>query len=76
MIDLYTWTMLTAARFSIALEEFELPYAAHAVDIGKGEQFKLEFLKISPNNRIPAYHRPHQRYQPNGVRRHPDVSRR
>jgi GST-like protein len=36
------------------LEEIGLPYTAHAVDIGKDEQFKPEFLKISPNNRIPA----------------------
>ena len=54
MIDLYTWTTPNGRKVSIALEEFALPYAAHAVDIGKGEQFKLEFPKISPNNRIPA----------------------
>ena len=54
MIDLYTWTTPNGRKVSIALEEFAVPYAAHAIDIGKGEQFKLEFLKISPNNRIPA----------------------
>ena len=36
------------------LEEIGLPYTAHPIDIGKDEQFKPEFLKISPNNRIPA----------------------
>ena len=54
MIDLYTWTTPNGRKASIALEEFGLPYTAHAVDIGKDEQFKPEFLKISPNNRIPA----------------------
>jgi hypothetical protein len=48
VIDLYTWTTPNGRKVSIALEEFALPYAAHAVDIGKSEQFKLEFLKISP----------------------------
>jgi GST-like protein len=54
VIDLYTWTTPNGRKVSIALEEFALPYAAHAVDIGKGEQFELEFQKIGPNNRIPA----------------------
>ena len=54
MIDLYTWTTPNGRKISIALEELGLPYTAHAVDIGKDEQFKPEFLKISPNNRIPA----------------------
>jgi len=54
MIDLYTWTTPNGRKASIALEEMGLPYTAHAVDIGKDEQFKPEFLKISPNNRIPA----------------------
>ena len=54
VIDLYTWTMPNGRKISIALEELGLPYTAHAVDIGKDEQFKPEFLKISPNNRIPA----------------------
>ena len=39
---------------SIALEELGLPYTVHPIDIGNDEQFKPEFLKISPNNRIPA----------------------
>ena len=54
MIDLYTWTTPNGRKASIALEELGLPYEVHAVDIGKDEQFKPEFLKISPNNRIPA----------------------
>jgi GSH-dependent disulfide-bond oxidoreductase len=54
VIDLYTWTTPNGRKISIALEEFGLPYTSHAVDISKDEQFKPEFLKISPNNRIPA----------------------
>jgi GST-like protein len=54
MIDLYTWTTPNGRKVSIALEELGIPYAAHAVDISKDEQFKPEFLAISPNNRIPA----------------------
>ena len=54
MIDLYTWTTPNGRKVSIALEEMGLPYTSHAVDISKDEQFKPEFLKISPNNRIPA----------------------
>ena len=54
MIDLYTWTTPNGRKVSIALEELGIPYEAHAVDIGKDEQFKPEFLKIAPNNRIPA----------------------
>jgi GSH-dependent disulfide-bond oxidoreductase len=54
MIDLYSWTTPNGRKVSIALEEFGLPYTSHPVDIGKDEQFKPEFLKIAPNNRIPA----------------------
>src|ERR1044072_4257863 len=54
MIDLYTWTTPNGRKVSIALEERGIPYTAHAVDISKDEQFKPEFLKIAPNNRIPA----------------------
>lgn len=54
MIDLYTWTTPNGRKVSIALEEMGLPYTTHAVDIGKEEQFKPGFLKIAPNNRIPA----------------------
>jgi len=53
-IALYTWTTPNGRKASIALEELGLPYEAHPIDIGKGEQFAPDFLKISPNNRIPA----------------------
>ena len=54
MIDLYSWPTPNGHKVHIALEELGLPYTVHAVDIGEGDQFKPEFLKISPNNRIPA----------------------
>jgi GSH-dependent disulfide-bond oxidoreductase len=54
MIDLYTWTTPNGRKVSIALEELGLPYKSHAIDISKDEQFAPAFLKISPNNRIPA----------------------
>jgi GST-like protein len=54
MIDLYTWTTPNGRKVSIMLEECGLPYTAHAIDIGKDEQFDPAFLKISPNNKIPA----------------------
>ena len=54
MIDLYTWTTPNGRKVSIMLEECGLPYNVHAINIGKGDQFKPEFLAISPNNRIPA----------------------
>ncbi|HEY7761217.1 MAG TPA: glutathione S-transferase N-terminal domain-containing protein [Burkholderiales bacterium] len=54
MIDLYTWSTPNGRKVSIMLEETGLPYQVHPIDIGKGEQFRPEFLAISPNNRIPA----------------------
>ena len=54
MIDLYTWTTPNGRKVSIALEELGLPYTTHAIDISKDEQFQPDFLKIAPNNRIPA----------------------
>lgn len=54
MIDLYTWGTPNGRKISIALEEFELPYEVHAVNILKDEQFAPDFLAISPNNKIPA----------------------
>jgi GST-like protein len=54
MIDLYTWTTPNGRKVSIMLEEAGLPYEVHAINIGKDEQFAPAFLKISPNNRIPA----------------------
>lgn len=53
-IDLFYWPTPNGWKISIALEEFGLPYNVHLVDIGKGDQFDPEFLKISPNNRMPA----------------------
>lgn len=54
MIDVYTWPTPNGHKVHIMLEETGLPYTVHAVDIGKGEQFDPAFLKISPNNKIPA----------------------
>ena len=54
MIDLYYWTTPNGHKLTIFLEEAGLPYTIHPVNIGKGEQFDPAFLKISPNNRIPA----------------------
>ncbi len=54
MIELHTWTTPNGRKVSVMLEECGLPYTAHKVNIGQNEQFKPEFLAISPNNRIPA----------------------
>lgn len=54
MIELYSWPTPNGQKISVMLEETGLPYQAHGVDIGRGEQFKPEFLAISPNNKIPA----------------------
>jgi GST-like protein len=54
VIELYTWTTPNGYKASIALEELGLPYEVHPVRIGAGDQFKPEFLAISPNNKIPA----------------------
>ncbi len=53
-IELHTWNTPNGRKISVALEEMGLPYNVHPVNIGKGEQFNPDFLKISPNNRIPA----------------------
>ena len=53
-IDLYYWPTPNGWKVSIALEEMGLPYNLHLVDIGKGDQFDPDFLKIAPNNRMPA----------------------
>ena len=53
-IQVHTWPTPNGHKVHIMLEECALPYEAHAVDIGKGEQFAPEFLAISPNNKIPA----------------------
>ena len=54
MIDLYYWTTPNGHKVSIFLEEAELDYEIHPINIGRGEQFAEEFLAIAPNNRIPA----------------------
>src|SRR5262245_24555268 len=54
MIDLYYWPTPNGWKVSIMLEECGLAYRTIAVDIGAGDQFKPEFLRISPNNRMPA----------------------
>jgi len=54
MIELYSWATPNGHKIHIMLEETGLPYHVHGVDIGRGDQFKPEFLAISPNNKIPA----------------------
>ena len=54
MIDLYSWATPNGRKVLIGLEEMGLAYAVHAVNISKDEQFQPAFLKISPNNKIPA----------------------
>ena len=54
MIDFYTWATPNGRKVSILLEELGLDYEVHSININKCEQKKPEFLKISPNNKIPA----------------------
>ena len=54
MIDLYTWPTPNGHKVHIMLEECALPYNVHPIDIGAGDQFEPDFLKISPNNKMPA----------------------
>lgn len=54
MIDLFYWPTPNGHKITIMLEECELPYKVTYVNIGKGDQFEPDFLKISPNNRMPA----------------------
>jgi GST-like protein len=54
MIDLYTWPTPNGHKIHIMLEETGLPFKVIPIDIGVGDQFKPEFLKISPNNKMPA----------------------
>jgi len=54
MIDVYSWATPNGHKVHIMLEETGLPYTVHAVNIGTGDQFKPEFLAVSPNNKIPA----------------------
>ena len=54
MIDLYYWTTPNGHKITLCLEELALPYRIVPVNIGRGEQFQPDFLRIAPNNRIPA----------------------
>ena len=54
MIDVYSWATPNGHKVHIMLEECELPYRVHGINTGAGDQFKPDFLKISPNNKIPA----------------------
>lgn len=54
MIDLYTWTTPNGYKVSILLEELGVPYTVHNINIGEGDQFDPDYLKISPNNKMPA----------------------
>jgi GST-like protein len=54
MIEVYSWATPNGHKVHIMLEECGLPYRVHGVDIGAGDQFEPDFLKISPNNKIPA----------------------
>ena len=54
MIDFYTWTTPNGRKISIMLEEVALPYRVHAINIGQGDQFKPDYLKINPNGKIPS----------------------
>lgn len=54
MIDLYTFTTPNGRKVSVMLEEVDLPYKVHTIDITKGEQFTPEFVAINPNSKIPA----------------------
>ena len=54
MIHLYTWKTSNGRKASIMLEELGIPYEVHPINISADEQFAPDFLKISPNNRIPA----------------------
>jgi GST-like protein len=53
-IELWAWDTPNGRKISVALEEMALPYTVRTVNLSQGEQFNTEFLKISPNNKIPA----------------------
>jgi GSH-dependent disulfide-bond oxidoreductase len=69
MIDLYYWPTPNGHKITMFLEETSIPYTIVPVDIGKGEQFRPEFLAIAPNNRMPAIvdHTPLERGAPISV---------
>ncbi|MDD3352589.1 glutathione binding-like protein [Zoogloea sp.] len=69
MIDLYYWTTPNGHKITLFLEETGLPYRMVPIHIGKGEQFAPDFLRIAPNNRIPAIvdHAPADKGEPVSV---------
>lgn len=69
MIDLYYWTTPNGHKISLFLEESGLPYRVHPINITRDEQFQPDFLKISPNNKIPAIvdHEPRDSGEPLSV---------
>ena len=75
MIDFYTWSTPNGRKVSIALEEFGLEYETHPINIGADEQFHPDFLKISPNNKIPAIVDRDNGMFVDGIRRNPGLSR-
>ncbi|MYI88743.1 MAG: thiol:disulfide oxidoreductase, partial [Gammaproteobacteria bacterium] len=62
MYELFYWTTPNGHKITMFLEELDLEYKVVPVNIGKGDQFEADFLKISPNNRIPAMidHEPYE----------------
>ena len=54
LIELYSWYTSNGRKVSIALEELGLPYEIHPIDITRGEQTTIEFMRVSPNGKIPA----------------------
>ena len=81
MIELYYWPTPNGHKITMFLEEAGLPYEIKPVNIGGGDQFKPDFLKIAPNNRMPAIvdHAPAGRRRADldlRIRRHPAISRR
>ncbi len=54
MIDLYSWQTSNGRKVSIALEEMELPYVVHPINIGDDDQFSDNFTALNPNQKIPA----------------------
>ena len=76
MIELYTWMTPNGQKVSIMLEEVGLAYRVHPIDITKDEQFAPAFLKIAPNNKIPAIVDTDNGLHLMEFGRHPDVPRR
>jgi GSH-dependent disulfide-bond oxidoreductase len=54
MIDCYTWKTSNGRKVTIMLEEIQIPYRLHPIDIGKDDQFKPEYVKLNPNSKIPT----------------------